>query len=60
MLGRRWWNLKLDRQFESDDLRWVLTDAGFVDVDIHTNPLRSSNFGRVDSMFASARRPAGA
>lgn len=60
MLGTRWWNLKLDRHiwhFRTEDLRRVLTDAGFADVEIVSNPLRRVNLVRVDSVFASAKRP---
>ena len=61
VLGRRWWNLKLDRhiwQFTTAELDRLLTEAGYTDITIHSSSLRRTNLGRLDSMFASARRPA--
>jgi SAM-dependent methyltransferase len=60
LLRTRWWNLKLDRHiwhFRIRDLQRVLSDAGFVDIEILASPLRRVNLVRVDSVFASARRP---
>ncbi|MDH3730990.1 MAG: class I SAM-dependent methyltransferase [Acidimicrobiia bacterium] len=60
VLGTRWWNLKLDRHiwhFRVEDLRRVLEEAGFRDIAILSSPLRRVNLGRIDSVFASAKRP---
>jgi len=60
VLGRRWWNLKLDRhiwQFTADDLQRLLTEAGYENITLHANPMRRVNFGRIDSLFAAAQRP---
>jgi SAM-dependent methyltransferase len=62
LLRTRWWNLKLDRHiwhFRVRDLERVLADAGFIDIEILASPLRRVNLVRVDSVFASARRPLG-
>lgn len=56
-LRRRWWTLRPDEHiwhFAPDTLTTTLHDAGFTDVTVITHPLAPANFGRLDSMVATA------
>ncbi len=57
-LGSRWWTLKPEQHiwhFSPDTLRWVASAAGLVITSVTTSPLRRTNLGRTDSLFAVGR-----
>lgn len=60
LLRARWWTLRPDEHlwhFSPATMTAALRDAGFVDVDVTTNPVTKANVGRFDSMVVFARKP---